>query len=97
LKAWLPDRSTTGWIAAVLRTAAAIMPRPGTFFRRAPRRRAERRARPRWTGIIAHGTPAPVVALPPPGQGVEATWREHLVPTRIPAPWDGSPGSPAVR
>jgi quercetin dioxygenase-like cupin family protein len=39
-------------------------------------------------GIVAHGTPAPVVALPPPGQGVEAVWRELLLPTRVPAPWD---------
>jgi len=39
-------------------------------------------------GIISHGTPAPVVALPPPGQGVDQVWNEHLLPTRTPAPWD---------
>lgn len=39
-------------------------------------------------GIIEHGTPAPVVALPPPGVSVLQVWRDQLLPLRPPAPWE---------
>jgi mannose-6-phosphate isomerase-like protein (cupin superfamily) len=39
-------------------------------------------------GIVDGGTPAPRIAMPPPGTSSSAVWDAQLRPNRPPAPWE---------